>query len=58
MNTVNEVSLTEKNNDFKITFGLYEPFGEWHRSSGFKFECFSNTFEPSDYPIQLCGSVL
>ena len=51
----NEVSMTEKDNDFKITFGLYEPFGEWHRSSGFRFECFSNNFLPSSYPTQLCG---
>ena len=54
-NADNEVSLTEKNNEFKITFGLYDPYGDWHKSSGFKFECFSSTFEPTDYPTQLCG---
>ena len=54
-NADNEVSLTEKNNEFKITFGLFDPDGAWHRSSGFTFECFSDNFLPSDYPTQLCG---
>ena len=58
MNADNEVSLTEKNNEFKITFGLYDPYGDWHKSSGFKFECFSDNFQPSDYPTQLCGNPL
>ena len=58
VNDDNKVSLTEKSNQFKITFGLYEPFGAWHRSSGFKFECFANRFEPTNYPTQLCGNVL
>ena len=55
VNADNEVSLTSKGNTFKITFGLYEPYGSWHKSSGFKFQCFSDNFEPSDYPTQLCG---
>ena len=56
MNADSEVSLTEKSNEFKITFGLYEPYGAWHKSSGFKFECFSDNFQPTDYPTQLCGN--
>ena len=51
------MTLTEKSNDFKITFGLWEPYGQWSKSSGFKFECFSSTFVPSDYPTQLCGDI-
>ena len=54
-NATNMVSLIEKNKEFKITFGLYEPYGAWHHSSGFRFECFSSTFIPSGYPTQLCG---
>ena len=56
INADNEVSLTEKKNEFKVTFGLYDPRGDWHKSSGFKFECFSDNFQPSDYPTQLCGN--
>ena len=57
VNEDNEVSITEKNNQFKITFGLYEIDGDWHKSSAFKFECYSNIFVPTNYPAQLCGSV-
>ncbi|KAL8575542.1 hypothetical protein ACOMHN_059606 [Nucella lapillus] len=55
-NADDEVSLTEKNGEFKITFGLYDPFGKWHKNSKFSFECYSKTFEPADYPTQLCGN--
>ena len=51
------MSITEKNNQFKITFGLFSPRRAWHKSSGFKFQCFSSTFVPSGYPTQLCGEV-
>ena len=54
----NEVSLTEKNNQFKIVFGLFEPDGDWHKSSGFTFECLSSTFVPSVYPTEICGEFL
>ncbi|KAK7106921.1 uncharacterized protein [Littorina saxatilis] len=55
-NADNKVTLVEKSGDFNITFGLYEPEGDWHKSSSFKFECFSSTFDPSDYPKQICGN--
>ena len=54
----NEVSLTEKNNQFKIVFGLFEPDGDWHKSSGFTFQCLSSTFVPSVYPTEICGEFL
>ncbi|KAK7106920.1 uncharacterized protein [Littorina saxatilis] len=52
----NQVSLIEKNGDFKITYNLYDPDGSMHKSSGFRFECFSDTFVPTAYPQQLCGN--
>merc|ERR1711872_682925 len=51
-----EVSLLEKRGDFKITFNLFEPFGDWHKNSKFSFECYSKKFVPTDYPTQLCGN--
>ncbi|KAK7107224.1 hypothetical protein V1264_015177 [Littorina saxatilis] len=54
----NLVILYEKNGQFKITYGVYEPGGRWHQTSGFQFDCYSNIFVPTDYPTQLCGQGL
>jgi len=49
------VSLVEKNNQFRIDFGLYDV--TTHKGpSGFTFTCQSDNAELTPYPQQVCGN--
>ena len=52
--TTSDVSLTEKDGVFSVTFAPYDFNGRKHKDSGLKFVCNVDNV-PTPYPTQFCG---
>ena len=53
-NTTRDVTLTENNNVFSVSFSPYDFHGNKHKDSGMVFVCNVDNV-PTPYPQQFCG---